>query len=314
MNSFRSANLRLQLFFAGVKFPDVNGNFRPEWQTLGFSTGDATIEATIESAELGYGIPIATLDTLVKKLDYTLTLNLREGNIEKLSYLNWEQPIDSANTPLTVVNTNITVSNTNFTTNYPSYFDPQGRPICFLHPSFPSSPVQNKISVRMIPSQDRLRMIPQNFQVLDGSGNDITNQYELREYGGIFYVVFIGAGNNDAATIVVSEITQRSYKSMVLFADNTKVGLDYRLLLIGRNKAGNNAVLTSLYIPRAKLVKPALPTFTSEDYLNLEIQFKPVISFPEGVYPTDPVGALRLLEIREWEPAVNTADILNNYS
>lgn len=315
MASFRSGNLRLQLFFGAVKFPDSSGNFRPEWETLGFSTGNANIEVTLESAEIAYGLPQTMLDTLIKKIDYTLTLSLREGDIDKIAYLNWGQAInDQSNTPLNVVNTTINVTAQNFTINYPTHFDPAGRPICFLHPGFTSSPVNTRISVRMIPSADRTRMIPQHFVVKNSDGDNITNNYELREYGGVFYVVFVGAGSNDAAEIEVSVINSRGFKELVLFSDNTKMGLDYRLLLIGRNMAGNNNLLTSLYIARAKLVKPAVVTFATEDYANIEIQFKPVVDFPQGVYPTDPVGALRMLEIREWDPAVNTADILNQYT
>ena len=321
--SFRSGNLRLMLQFAGIKFPDTNGIYPPEFFTLGFSTGDATIETTVELKELTYGLPSLLLDSLVGSIGATITVNLREADVNKIAYLNWGQAVTTNNVAFNT--SNITIQNieaSHFITTYPSHFDAQGRPILFLDRRF-YNPVPSwfgnntNYQVYLVPSEDRTRMIPQTFSVTHG-GNSITSQFELREFGGIYYVVFLGTTLPDTTTdrieITISVVNNASYSSLVLFNDPSKLAFSYKLLLVGRNMAGNNNALISLWVPRAKLTKPANINFVTTDYANIEVQFKPVVDFLQNTYPTDPLGTLRMMELREWESQLHTAHILNYYS
>lgn len=308
-DSFNSKNLRLSNYFVAFKATDANGNFSKIWVPIGFSGGDTVLEPQVEEMNLrGLAAPQVDLDYLIKYLGYNITINLVEADIHKIALFYFNQNVYRYN-----ANNNIDENLQIPSADWGNLPEELGEPAGTKGYVLPLIPAGAKDSANH-------KITPNIFTFTDSSSTpiDLAPHVEVKYKNGVYYIKALStfpASTTFPYNLTISRRQEaQALETAMLNAPQNISGI-FKLVIVGRNVAGGDNRLISVYIPKAKLTKPANIEFKSEDYVKPSLTFKTLLDYPSGVFPTDSNIPMNYMKIHEWlDSSVDTNDILAYYN
>lgn len=308
-DSFNTTNLRLTNYFIAFKVSDSSGNFSRIWVPIGFTGGDTVIEPQVEELNLrGLAAPQVDLDYLIKYLGYQITVNVVEADIKKLALFTFNQNVYRYNQNQTT-NESLTITSSDWITLPDELGEPAGSKgyILPLIPSGTKNTANNTIT-------------PTTFTLMDSASpaNNLTADVVVKYRNGVYYILALAsfpATPTFPLNLTISRrVEAQALETAMMNAQQNLSGI-YKLVIVGRNVAGGDNRLVSVFVPKAKLTKPANIEFKSEDYVKPSLTFKTLLDYPQGVFPTDADVPMNYLRIHEWlDNTIDTQDILAYYN
>lgn len=279
---FNRDNISFNTFITMIKKYDATQQkFQKEWENIGLTAGNATVEWSIESASLEALVPKVTVGRVITKVSATVRLTFVETDIENISRVLFQQ------TPIYISNTN----STNYTYNNVGTS------------SFINNPLLSPNPIYIL---DAIPVLTGTFQVLDSANpaNNVTNDFALKIYKGVAFIERTSSSfpGTPPYNITIERYTSIKRDRLPVFQDISKVGFPYKMLLIGRNVM--NGELTAIYLPSLVIDTPPTIGMFNEDFQKLEVTFQTLAEFP-NISPLDPTFSPQYMIIDTFEPNTN---------
>jgi len=266
-NVFRSENIKIFTYAGYIKLWDkANNKFQRNWTPLGFATGNLNVETTTETKEMSALFPQVLVQRVISKIDQNITFALAETHLENLAITMFQQNVVNDTEATTLDDVSINAGDFSTTTPYSSNHT------YILRKSVP-----------------KIVNSPANWSVVDDTGTNITANFDfIIQPDGIATLICKNPALPPNAPFTLNYIKYNvvGKKALDLFNDITMVGIPVRLLFIGRNQTDRN--LRAIYFPKAVFDKLPTAGLYNEDFQKLEVGFKPLIEYPQGMSPIDP--------------------------